>query len=303
MKAPEYGASRAAPSYEPPKYAQYDARSGTEDSLPSMPTWDQGGSRKVALEEEAVEMNALNRPENNGQSVASASAAAAASAAAVAAAAGASSPERRPIPYRHASPMTGGAPASYASQDPYASYGGYDNNPYGHDATQSGGNQYGAVAAVPSDLRKPSPRPENGYDGQPGYDMPKEPDYNQTADPYYAPGARQPSPASHAHAMGRTGHTSVPPAADFGQVPQRYGSPAGVRGVHAEDPSSTGNNGGFDFNNTGYSRSPPTQPFAYDSPYDRRGSPAQQLAPTNTGYNAYAPYSPQQLQQQPQQRW
>lgn len=295
MKAPDYGASRAAPSYEPPKYAEFDmGRKGGDDSLPSMPTWDSGGSRKVALEEESVEMNSLNKPANSNQSVASASAAAAASAAAVAAAAGASSPQRRPIPYRHASPMAGGGGSPYASQDPYATnqsgYNTYDNSPYGHAATQSGGgDQYGAVAAVPSGLRRPSPRPDNPYDSHQGHDFPKEaPDYTQTADPYYAPGARQPSPASVAYA--RTGHSPAPPT-DFGQAPQRYGSPAGFRQPYPDDHSSISNTGGFDFN-SGYSRTPVGQPFANDSPYDRRGSPAQ-LTPGNTGYSAYTPYQQQ----------
>lgn len=312
MKAPDYGASRAAPSYEPPQYAEFDTRKGGEDSLPSMPTWEQGSSRKVALEEDSVEMNSLNRPANGSQSVAASSAAAAASAAAVAAAAGASSPQRRPIPYRHASPM---GPNGHAAQDPYAAsnqlaYSEYDNGGYGPAASQGGGDQYGAVAAVPMDLRKPSPRPEDAYNGQHGYSPRPEdaynrqhgydagqavPDYAQTGDPYFAPGARQPSPASVGYAIGRTGHSPAPPA-DYGHAQQQYGSTGGYGRAYPEDHGSLSNNGGFDFN-SGYSRSPPPQQqYGYDSPYDRRGSPAT-LTPNNGGFSAYTPYSQQQQQQ------
>lgn len=299
MKAPDYGASRAAPSYEPPQYAEFDtSRKGGEDSLPSMPTWEQGSSRKVALEEDSMEMNSLNRPANGSQSVAASSAAAAASAAAVAAAAGASSPQRRPIPYRHASPM---GPNGNTAQDPYATsqraYNEYDNGAYGSTASQSGGDQYGAVAAVPMDLRKPSPRPEDAYNRQNGHDAGQAvPDYAQTGDPYFAPGARQPSPASVGYAIGRTGHSPAPPA-DYGHAQQQYGSAGGYGRTYAEDHGSLSNSGGFDFN-SGYSRSPPppqTQ-YGYDSPYDRRGSPAT-LTPNNGGFSAYTPYT-----QQPQQR-
>lgn len=297
MKTPDYGASRAAPSYEPPQYAEFDvSRRGGDDSLPSMPTWEQGSSRRVAVEE-SVEMSSLNRPADGSRSVAASSAAAAASAAAVAAAAGASSPQRRPIPYRHPSPM---GPGGSAAQDAYAanqhSYNDYDNGAYGHTASQSGGsNQYGAVAAVPMDLRKPSPRPEDAYDRQQGYDGGQAiPDYAQTGDPYFAPSARQPSPASIGYAIGRTGHTPAPPA-DHGHSQHQYGSAGGYGRAYAEDHPSLSNNGGFDFN-SGYSRSPPPQQqYGYDSPYDRRGSPAT-LTPNNGGFSAYTPYSQQQQQ-------
>lgn len=302
MKAPDYGASRAAPTYEPPQYAEFDmSRKGGEDSLPSMPTWDQGNSRKVALEEEAVEMNQLSKPSSTNQSVASASAAAAASAAAVAAAAGASSPQRRPIPYRQPSPM--GA-SGYASPDPYSNgrrntYSEYENAPYGAGTPQTGGDSYGAVAAVPMGLRRPSPRPEHGNDMQQGYhDVQATHAYDQPpnlSDPYYAPGARQPSPASVGYAIGRTGHSPAPPA-DYGYSQQQYGSNGGYRQTHADEQASIHNAGGFDFN-SGYSRTPAQPPYAYDSPYDRQGSPAQ-LAPSNGGFSAYTPQSQQQQQQQ-----
>ncbi|KAH8884518.1 hypothetical protein GQ53DRAFT_396153 [Thozetella sp. PMI_491] len=57
---------------EPPQYAEFDmSKKGghNEDSLPAMPSWEGSSSKKVALEEEAVEMNNLKKPDASGQNV------------------------------------------------------------------------------------------------------------------------------------------------------------------------------------------------------------------------------------------
>ncbi|KAK2612464.1 hypothetical protein QQS21_001568 [Conoideocrella luteorostrata] len=51
----------APAKYEPPQYAEFDvSKKGGEDSLPQMPGWEQGSSKKVMMEEE-VEMSNLKK--------------------------------------------------------------------------------------------------------------------------------------------------------------------------------------------------------------------------------------------------
>ncbi|KAK0618200.1 hypothetical protein B0T17DRAFT_509750 [Bombardia bombarda] len=59
----------AAAAAAPPQFAEFDAKSGAahEDALPAMPVWDEAGSKKVLVEEEAVELKPLNKPEANAQ--------------------------------------------------------------------------------------------------------------------------------------------------------------------------------------------------------------------------------------------
>lgn len=56
------------PKAEPPQYASFDVskKAEGEDALPAMPTWGEAESKKVALVEEAVELQQL-KPEANGQ--------------------------------------------------------------------------------------------------------------------------------------------------------------------------------------------------------------------------------------------
>ncbi|KAK9421064.1 hypothetical protein SUNI508_06209 [Seiridium unicorne] len=49
---------------EPPQYAEFETGKKTGgDELPAMPSWEGAGSKKVALEEEAVELEQLKKPE------------------------------------------------------------------------------------------------------------------------------------------------------------------------------------------------------------------------------------------------
>ncbi|KAK3943656.1 hypothetical protein QBC46DRAFT_27725 [Diplogelasinospora grovesii] len=71
-RAPTYpvaAASRPAAA-EPPQYAEFEvSKKGHEDALPEMPTWENAGSKKIALEEEAVELSQLKKPEASASSV------------------------------------------------------------------------------------------------------------------------------------------------------------------------------------------------------------------------------------------
>ena len=251
MKAPDFGPSRPMPTHahEPPQYAEFEtSRKGGDDSLPSMPTWEQSNSRKVEMEVEAVEMNQLNKPQESGQSVASASAAAAASAAAVAAAAGGHGPQRQGSrdPYRQPSPMGG---MGYAAQDPYSAnhhgYEDYGNGSYGPATSHFGGSQYGAAAAgMPASPRRASPpRQDYGYDGYRGYDAgPPARGYARTpqpADPY----------AQMPQSPDRYARTPQPAEADpYAQMPE-------LPGRYAQTPQPTGP----------YGQMPPaTDPYAAD---------------------------------------
>ena len=308
MKAPDFAHSRPMPTHahEPPQYAEFESsRKGGDDSLPSMPTWEQSNSRKVEMEAEAVEMNQLNKPQESGQSVASASAAAAASAAAVAAAAGGHGPQRQGSrdPYRQPSPMDG---RGYAAQDPYAGnhhgYEDYGNGSYGPATSHFGAGQYGAAAAgMPASPRRASPPRQDygyrGYDaGPPSRTYARSP---QSADPY----ARS-SPAAELYAQmpqspnryaqtpqPMDGYTQMPeppdryaqtpqPAGSYGQMPQAtdpYG--ADLRGP---SPSAVG----YAVGRTGNSPAPPA-----DFRMDRMGSnaspaPMAGYRPERMGSNA-----------------
>ncbi|KAK4105575.1 hypothetical protein N658DRAFT_512993 [Parathielavia hyrcaniae] len=113
-----------APSKVPevPQFATFDAGSKkNEDALPQMPSWEGAEHKKVLVEEEAVEMNALKKPEAAGQ---------AAGAGAIGGAAGAVSPvgSRSPVnrsPYGPPGAGPGSSDAFFAASavnnnDPYA---------------------------------------------------------------------------------------------------------------------------------------------------------------------------------------
>ena len=59
-------------SNAPPQYAEFDVSKGgahNEDALPEMPSWETAGQKKVLVEEEAVELNNLKKPEGSNQNV------------------------------------------------------------------------------------------------------------------------------------------------------------------------------------------------------------------------------------------
>lgn len=52
----------APPKREVPQYATFESDKKDADSLPAMPTWNDGSSQKVLIETEAVEMEPLKKP-------------------------------------------------------------------------------------------------------------------------------------------------------------------------------------------------------------------------------------------------
>ena len=60
--APTMAPMRSKP--EPPQYAEFDSgQKGGGDELPSMPSWEGASSKKVMIEEEAVELEQLKKPD------------------------------------------------------------------------------------------------------------------------------------------------------------------------------------------------------------------------------------------------
>ncbi|KJZ73675.1 hypothetical protein HIM_07008 [Hirsutella minnesotensis 3608] len=60
MHAPS--AAHTQQKFEPPQYAEFDVpKKGGEDSLPQMPSWESGNSKKIEVEEEEVEMDHLKQ--------------------------------------------------------------------------------------------------------------------------------------------------------------------------------------------------------------------------------------------------
>ncbi|KAK3953231.1 hypothetical protein QBC32DRAFT_123498 [Pseudoneurospora amorphoporcata] len=151
-KAPEpmdqgFG-SRPAPSYsEPsynsnskasePQYAVFEVnkkRQTMGDSLPAMPEWEGAGSKKVLVEEEAVELDQLKKPEETTAQGAGAGAGAAVMSGA-AAAIPAAGPGRGTTP--RPSPPPGGQQSPYGvpagNHGLYGNNGGYGQNAQGYN--------------------------------------------------------------------------------------------------------------------------------------------------------------------------
>ncbi|KAL1890283.1 hypothetical protein Cpir12675_005453 [Ceratocystis pirilliformis] len=63
---PAVSTPAALPASGPPQYAEFDMgkKSGNEDALPAMPTWDDAGTKKISLDngQGGVEMDQLNKP-------------------------------------------------------------------------------------------------------------------------------------------------------------------------------------------------------------------------------------------------
>ncbi|KAL1884270.1 hypothetical protein VTK73DRAFT_3254 [Phialemonium thermophilum] len=172
---------------EPPQYAEFDVSrkgAGHEDSLPVMPSWENANSRKVLVEEEAVELSHLNGPEANpagsvhGQNIPLMTGAGATP--------GPASPIGSPAnrspygPPRRGPDMPGGYMGQAgASNDPYELEGqGYSNSGGNHgpsmpspavgvDHTDQG---YGmAAGALPTGRHSPRDYNQAGFGAEQGY--------------------------------------------------------------------------------------------------------------------------------------
>lgn len=300
----------------PPQYAEFDvSKKGGEDSLPQMPSWEGAGSKKVATEEEAVEMNNLSKP-TNGVTDGPPSPGAGSSVMPVGAAmhnTGPQSPYGRPG-HSPASPRMGGPGQPRDPRDPYANnyQTGYGNNqdtrsdgygldqPYDMPPAGTAPGMAGAMGAVPGGRNSPAPsyRTNGPNRMNAGYaDMPSRPDEYGSRDPYNASPAPGPG-----YGMQRQ-NTGEAPYGSRGASPGP-GAMGGYRGPHGTDPAMRGSPG------------PRQSPRPHGDPYGRppRGSPAppggapgygrQPYSPTRDNFNSrtHSPAPDRQYAQSPRPR-
>jgi hypothetical protein len=276
------------------QFAEFDVGGKkNEDALPQMPSWEGAEHKKVLVEEEAVEMNALKKPEAGGQ---------AAGAAAIGGAAGASSPvgPRSPVNRSPYGPP-GGGPGGPGADGFFAASAIGNNGPYAQGAP--GYNQPGMAYSEPGQgygmaarAMSPGPRSPHGYnnvnggynDGYNNGGYGQAQDYHDTGrqDGYdnYGAAQHQPydnydtynSPANQGYGIARhqTPHEmdATPYRPDSRNSARRQG-PYGPEARRS--PAPQGQYGG------GYgpeSRRSPVPQAQYGAAYtaERRGSPAPQ---------------------------
>jgi hypothetical protein len=181
---PATAAAQPPPSAKVPDFAQYatfdSGGKKNEDALPQMPSWEGAEAKKVYLEEEAVEMNALKKPEASGQT------------AGITAMGGAVSPtgarspaNRSPYGPPGAGPGANGFfAASAVENDPYAQGAPAYNQP-GTAYTEPEQGYGMAVAGMGPGRRSPQTHNNGGYNDP--YNNTANGNYGQTHD-YPDPG-------------------------------------------------------------------------------------------------------------------
>ncbi|KXX80522.1 hypothetical protein MMYC01_202605 [Madurella mycetomatis] len=237
-----------APDY--PQYAEFDVGGKkNEDALPEMPSWEGAGNKKIPLEEEAVEMNALQKPEVGGQTTG----------VMIGAAAGtvmSSNSSRSPI---NRSPY--GPPGAGSGSNGYFTPGAADTDPYAQGAPgyNQPGMAYGQAnqgygmggAAMGPGRRSPRSYNDAGYN-----DRYNNGGYGQTG--YDSYGAASQQPYDNYDQYGSQGN-------------QGYGMSG-----HRQSPNGTDGTGSYPQDTR---RSPaPQSPYGAALPYgaDSRRSPAPQ---------------------------
>jgi len=325
--------------HEPPQYAEFDVskKSGAhEDALPAMPSWEGAGSKKVVLQDEAVEMENLKKPDNAapGMSLMAGPSRGVSPA----------TPESR-SPY--GAPLDGhGASNPYlaagaAGADPYAvndqgydrGYDqGYNGNPrgYGPSSSSLGVDQYGMAGAGAMGPGRRSPRGYNGDGYSQDQSYPQSRSQQGSYDDFrrngsspqpmgYDMGNRSPNmPNMMGGAAGGYGdptpRTNYSRGGGGGYDQGRYGAPKRQyssdstqplarpspqhQNSYGESPSpNLQNNSGFDFN-SGYSR-PDTR--GRDESYDY--AQPQPAGGPQGGYPGYKAYTPQDNPGRPHDGW
>ncbi|KAH6853859.1 hypothetical protein B0I37DRAFT_409990 [Chaetomium sp. MPI-CAGE-AT-0009] len=295
-----------------PQYAEFDAGGKKDDdALPQMPEWESAERKKVLLEEEAVEMNALKRPEVGGQ---------AAGAAMVGGAAGATSPHgsRSPVNRSPYGPPEGNngffAASAIGGNDPYSQGAPAYNQPgMAYGEADPG---YGmAGAAMGPGRRSPQPfnnvaynngHSNNGY-GQTN-DFP-DPGSHGSYDNYGGAPHQQPydnydSQANQGYGIARhqTPHEmdaspyapdqrrSPAPQGPYGVDPRRSPAPQGPYGADTarRSPAPRGPYGAGARNSPG-----PQGAGAFDTPYLAGGGPDPRRSPApqqHAGFENNGPY-------------
>ncbi|KAM0332533.1 hypothetical protein ACHAQA_002816 [Verticillium albo-atrum] len=307
-----------AAAASPPQYAEFDmGKKRQSDALPAMPTWEGAGSKKVSLEEEAVEMDTMKKPVP-AQSMNSLQT----NPTIPLMATGAVSPMSPNSPGRMPYGQPQGSSSGYMGGqgqpvDSYAAVGnGYDdynnsNNGYNQSTTSFGNDQaYGAAAAgmaMGQGRRTPhqdqngpngygAPRGNgyaqdyhgnnnnnNGYD-QPGYDQHSAYDQNSAYDQQaYGMNA---GPSSSRRSPPRSNPSPAPSRAYGPPRTQPSPAPPGFR--RSPGPQSE----------RGYDQQQQQDPYATDSAYARPQFPQDRQYSSDSSRALAAPSAVSPAQQQ-----
>lgn len=287
------------PHYAAPQYAEFDVskKAGGEDALPAMPSWDGAESKKVMLEEDAVEMDQLKKPEaSSAQNLAGAAGAPGAAAAvgatgAVGIGGRGPSPAMSPVnrspygPPGRAPGSNGYFPAPGMDTDPYSQQEqDYRpvNDPYGQNQGIGQNQGYGLAVGGPMGQGRQSPR-VGGYNndpfGPPGAygNMPPPRQASPYRDNYNQPPMRNLSPQQN-------GGYNQPQIGDYNQQPMRgpgYGRGPGPRRPTG-DMQMGGGPGGYgsdqDYSGGYDDRPMPSREYSSESTRPLRAPPHRQYS-------------------------
>lgn len=275
-----------------PQYAEFDVSKpkGGEDALPAMPSWDGADKKKVLVEEEAVEMDQLKKPQ------ASAQPGATMAAAAIPGVSPAGSPGINRSPYgppggtQAGAPVNGYFPAPRGAEaDPYGqsaqdySGGGGYGQPSSLSANQGYGMAGGAMGmGVAMGQGRRSPYNDGGY-GDVGYG---DGGYGQQGRAYGQP-VRQDSFNSYGGARQQGGGAYD----SYGQENQGYGA-----GARRSPPMELAGDAGYGQPNDGYRQDHARTSPAPQAGYGNYDSPGY-------GGRQYSTESTRPLQPQPQRQY
>ncbi|KAI0392384.1 hypothetical protein F5Y17DRAFT_360911 [Xylariaceae sp. FL0594] len=275
-----------------PQYAEFDAGNKQDaDSLPAMPTWENANSKKVLVEEEAVEMEPLQKPQASQASQPSLLV---------------NMPSRSQVASPRAMspggispygpPPGAGGPngymaAGHSHADSYGSsqqgYHGYDDYGYDHrDSPSNMNNMTGVATAGPLGRRPPPNRNHSGYDrGDMDYSYAQYPQ-SRSPRPYndeYGRGSGTPTSYEDAN----TKYQGMPSSNDGYAQARRSPGPRAAYGI--ENPTrmrSPGAQAGYGYGNNSSRRKPVPQATGYSGGYsqpsrmrDKYDYPQQQQQP------------------------
>ncbi|KAK3996854.1 hypothetical protein QBC44DRAFT_122591 [Cladorrhinum sp. PSN332] len=301
-----------------PQYAEFDSggkstgkHSGNEDSLPAMPSWEGAESKQIAVEEEAVELSQLKKPEaqTQPQSPTMINGASAMNAGPQRMNTGPqrTTPSPGPrSPYGPPGPNPAGNghyPPSAMDNDPYSQTAQSYNQPGGYGQQDQG---YGVQGGAMAPGRRSPYDDNNGHSN--GYNNNNKTPYGQARAGPQQPGyggydgyGQQPYDNYDSQADQGYGMPQHPPAQEFDGAGYGQGSmksPSaqnGGYGGYGQDPRR-GQGSQDDYSN-GYGRplrSPTAAQGDYSSPYgaDSRRTPAPQGADYSSPYGADSRRSP-----------
>ncbi|KAM7207070.1 hypothetical protein V8F33_000169 [Rhypophila sp. PSN 637] len=196
------------PQYSAPQYAEFDVskKPHNEDALPAMPSWEGAESKKIMVEEEAVEMDQLKKPEASSAQNLAGPAGAVGAAGAVSAVGAVGMGGRGPnpgispgnrSPYGPPGPAPGSNgyfPAPGMDNDPYAQQGQdyhQNNGPYGQNQGLTPNQGYGMAVGGPVGQGRQSPLIGGYNNGPMGQDRRSPPNGGYNNNGPYGPPARQ----------------------------------------------------------------------------------------------------------------